>query len=97
MFHHVVVFSWREGTTQEQIAAVAAELAKLPEQIPEIRQYEFGPDAGLDRANADFAVVAAFEDAGGYQVYRDHPAHRKVIENYLNPIVASRNRVQFQV
>jgi hypothetical protein len=97
MFHHVVVFSWRDGTTQEQQAAVAAELAKLPEQIPAIRRYEFGPDAGLDEANADFAVVAGFEDAGGYLVYRDHPAHRKVVEDYINPIVASRSRVQFEV
>ena len=97
MFHHVVVFTWRDGTTEEQVAAVAAELAKLPEEVPAIRRYEFGPDAGLDPANADFAVVAAFEDAGGYLVYRDHPAHRKVVENYLNPIVASRSRVQFEV
>ncbi len=97
MFHHVVVFSWRDGTTQEQVSAVAAVLAELPEQIPAIRRYEFGPDAGLDQANADFAVVAAFEDIGGYLVYRDHPAHRKVIEDYINPIVASRSRVQFEI
>ena len=97
MFHHVVVFTWRDDTTEEQVAAAAAELAKLPEEVPTIRRYEFGPDAGLDPANADFAVVAAFEDAGGYLVYRDHPAHRKVVENYLNPIVASRSRVQFEV
>ena len=97
MFHHVVVFTWRDGTTEEQVVAVAAELAKLPEEIPAIRRYEFGPDAGLDAANADFAVVAAFEDADGYRVYRDHPAHRKVIADYLNPIVASRSRVQFEV
>jgi hypothetical protein len=97
MFHHVAVFTWREGTTEEQVAAVAAELGKLPEGIPAIRRYEFGPDAGLDPANADFAVVATFEDAEGYRAYRDHPAHRKVIEHYLNPIVASRSRVQFEI
>ena len=85
MFHHVVVFSWQDGTTQQQVAAVAAELAKLPDEIPSIRRYEF------------FAVAAAFEDAAGYLAYRDHPAHRKLIENYLNPIVASRSRVQFEV
>jgi len=94
MFHHVVVFSWLDGTTEKQ---VAAELAKLPEEIPAIRRYEFGPDAGLDPANADFAVAAAFADAGGYLAYRDHPAHRKVVEDYISPVVASRSRVQFEV
>jgi Stress responsive A/B Barrel Domain len=97
MFHHVVVFTWKDSATQEQKAAAATELAKLPDEIPAIRRYEFGADAGLDPANADFAVAAAFEDSDGYLVYRDHPAHRKVIENYLNPIVASRTRVQFEV
>ena len=97
MFHHVVVFTWLYGTTEEQVAAVAAELAKLPEEIPAIRRYEFGPDAGLDPANADFAVAAAFADAGGYLAYRDHPAHRKVVEDYISPVVASRSRVQFEV
>jgi len=97
MFHHVVVFTWLDGTTEEQVAAVAAELAKLPEEIPAIRRYEFGPDAGLDPANADFAVAAAFADAGGYLAYRDHPAHRKVVEDYISPIVDSRSRVQFEV
>ncbi len=97
MFYHVAVFRWRDGTTREQVAEVAKALAKLPEQIPDIRRYEFGPDAGLDQANADFAVVAGFGDADGYLAYRDHPAHRKVIEDYLNPIVASRSRVQFGI
>jgi|SRR5580704_7021327 hypothetical protein len=97
MFHHVVVFTWKDDATEAQKAAVASELAKLPEEIRAIRRYEFGTDAGLDPANADFAVVAAFEDADGYLVYRDHPAHRKVVENYLNPIVATRSRVQFEV
>ncbi len=96
MFHHVVVFNWRDDATREQQAAVAAELAKLPDQIPAIRRYEFGPDAGLDPTTADFAVVALFEDAAGYLAYRDHPAHRKVLEDYINPIVASRSRVQFE-
>jgi hypothetical protein len=97
MFHHVVVFTWKDDATEAQKAAAASELAKLPEEIRAIRRYEFGTDAGLDPANADFAVVAAFEDADGYLAYRDHPAHRKVVENYLNPIVATRSRVQFEV
>ncbi|HEY6275555.1 MAG TPA: Dabb family protein [Streptosporangiaceae bacterium] len=97
MFHHVVVFTWKDDASEAQKAAVASELAKLPEEIRAVRRYEFGPDAGLDPANGDFAVVAAFDDADGYVAYRDHPAHRKVVENYLNPIVASRSRVQFEI
>jgi hypothetical protein len=41
--------------------------------------------------------VADFDDAGGYLAYRDHPAHRKVVEDYLSPIMASRASAQYQI
>jgi hypothetical protein len=41
-------------------------------------------------------VVADFDDAGGYLVYRDHPAHRAVVEQYVTPIVAERAAVQYE-
>jgi hypothetical protein len=76
---------------------LADELGQLPGLIDAIRRYQFGPDAGINPGNCDFAVVADFDDADGYLVYRDHPAHRKVIEDYINPIVARRSAVQYQV
>jgi hypothetical protein len=41
--------------------------------------------------------VADFDDADGYLAYRDHPVHRKVVEDYINPIAADRSSVQYQV
>ena len=65
--------------------------------IDAIRVYRFGPDAGINPANCDFAVVADFDDVDGYLAYRDHPVHRKVIDDTINPIVASRSAIQFRV
>ncbi|HEV2377655.1 MAG TPA: Dabb family protein [Streptosporangiaceae bacterium] len=92
----MVVFTWTGSQTGAQVRALDEELAKLPTAIGEIRAYQFGPDAGINPNNCDFAVVADFDDAAGYLVYRDHPAHRKVIENYVNPIVAARHAVQYE-
>jgi hypothetical protein len=97
MFRHVVLFSWTEDATEAQKQAVADELAKLPGMIEVIRRYHFGPDAGINPANFDFAVVADFDDADGYVAYRDHPVHRKFVENHINPIVATRAAVQYPV
>ncbi len=96
MFRHVVLFKWADGTTGEQVQTIVAELHKLPAAIGTIREYRMGPDAGLNPANSDFAVVADFDDAGGYLTYRDHPAHRAVVEQYINPVVAQRAAVQYQ-
>ncbi len=46
-------------------------------------------------ANADYAVVADFDDADGYAAYAGHPAHQDVIVRLLRPIVAERLSVQF--
>jgi Stress responsive A/B Barrel Domain len=97
MLRHVVLFTWTPEATQEQRQTVEAELRKLPGLIQEIREYEVGPDAGLNEGTCDFAVVAGFDDAAGYLTYRDHPAHRAVVDNYLAPVVSSRARVQFTV
>ena len=61
MFRHVVLFTWQEGTTQQQVEKVAAELRALPGIISEVRAYHVGPDVGINPGNADFAVVADFD------------------------------------
>ncbi|MBO0807460.1 MAG: Dabb family protein, partial [Actinobacteria bacterium] len=75
---------------------IAAELRTLPDTIDAIRDYRVGPDAGLNPANRDFAVVADFDDADGYLAYRDHPAHRAMVEQHITPIVAHREAVQYE-
>jgi hypothetical protein len=97
MFRHVVLFNWTDDATEVQKHALAGELRKLPTMIDEIRLYHVGFDAGINPGNCDFAVVADFDDADGYLAYRDHPVHRKVVEHYVNPIVARRSAVQYQI
>jgi hypothetical protein len=97
MFRHVVLFTWTEDATEAQKHALAGELRKLPSVIDVIRLYHVGPDAGINPANFDFAVVADFDDADGYLAYRDHPAHREVVEKYVNPIVTRRAAVQYSM
>lgn len=96
MLRHVAVFTWKPGTVGAQIAALSAALSALPGQIPQIRAYRFGPDAGLG-GNADFAVVADFDDERGYRAYAEHSAHVDVIQRLLAPIREGRKSVQFIV
>ncbi|HEY9522635.1 MAG TPA: Dabb family protein [Thermopolyspora sp.] len=97
MFRHVVMFKWTPEATEEQKATVAAELRKLPDAISEIRRYDFGADAGISPGNYEFVVVADFDDVDGYLVYRDHPVHRKVIDDHISSIVAVRSAVQYRI
>ena len=96
MFHHAVMFGFKPGTTDEQVASMIEGLGALPATIPTIRRYNFGRDAGVNAGNSDFAVVAEFDDRDGYLVYRDHPAHVTVVRERIAPFVAQRSAVQFE-
>ncbi|MDR8415036.1 Dabb family protein [Nonomuraea sp. 3-1Str] len=97
MIRHVVLFTWTDDASDEQKARVAAELEKLPAAIPQIRAYAFGPDAGINHGNHDFAVVADFDDLDDYVIYRDDPGHQALIAEYIKPILASRAAVQLSL
>ena len=97
MLRHVVCLTWTDDATPDAVAAVAAGLAELPALIPELRGYRFGPDAGLASGNADFAVVADFDDEAGWRRYTDHPAHQAVIRDRIRPILKARAAVQHQL
>ena len=96
-FRHVVLFTWNDSVDDEHLAAVEAGLATLPGLIPEIAEYRFGVDAGVNEGNFDFAVVADFASVDDYLVYRDHPDHRALIANLVTGHVATRAAVQYSL
>ena len=89
------MFTFKADATAAQREAVDAALSSLPGRIPELRGYRFGPDAGINEGNFDYAVVADFDDVDGYLVYRDHPEHMKVLLETIAPIISARAAVQF--
>ena len=97
MFRHVVMFTWSPEATDEQKAAVPERLAALPDAIPEIKEYHFGPDAGLAEGNYDFVVVADFADRDSFITYRDHPLHQAAVKEAIAPIRAGRAAVQYEL
>ncbi|MFN8022176.1 MAG: Dabb family protein [Acidimicrobiales bacterium] len=96
MITHVAVFTWAPGTTPEQVAEVEAALLTLPGRIPSIRRYTVGANAGLVDGNADFAVVATFDDAAGWRAYDTDPDHVRMKVELIKPLLASRTALQFE-
>ena len=96
MIRHVVMFRWTPEATQEQKQRVTTELARLPALVPTLRAYHLGADLGLNPGNFDFAVAADFDDAEGYLAYRDHPEHRAIVAEFIQPIVTERAAVQYE-
>ncbi len=96
MIHHVAMFRFREGTTIEQIDAAAEALNDLSAQIDALVEYKCGRDLGLMDGTWDFIVVADVATADDFLTYKDHPAHRAVVANFMAPIIAEGARIQFE-
>jgi hypothetical protein len=92
-FRHVVLLTFADGT---DVDAIVAALRGLADEIPELRSYVVGRDAGLSAGNASVAVVADFDDVAGFEAYRDDPRHQAVIQEFIRPALVGRAAVQHE-
>lgn len=97
MIKHVVLLNWKDGVSQQQVEAITAGLSQLKTQIPEILSYSFGPDAGISRGNANYALIAEFADEAGLKAYVTHPSHQQFLDKIAAPILKSFQSAQFIV
>lgn len=96
MIRHIAMLTLHPGTAEAEVEHLVSELRALPSLIAEIAAYEVGVDERLVDGNATVAVVADFDDPADWAVYRSHPAHVRVIEAVLAPLLQSRSAIQFQ-
>lgn len=85
VYRHVVVFKFKETTTQEQIAQIVKDFGSLQDDIKEIIAYEHGTNVspeGLDQGFTHVFLVT-FKDKAGLDVYLPHPAHKAFVEKLL--------------
>jgi hypothetical protein len=96
---HVVVFSWTDKTSDEDVAKIHAALQAFidaDEGLEGLVSWKGGSDLHLAENNADYGVSATFEDRTAYERYRDHPEHRRVITELIGPHIAQRTVLQFE-
>ena len=92
-FRHIVLLTLDEGC---DVDALVADLRTMAEGIPALRSYVVGKDAGLSEGNATVAVVADTDDRAGWESYRDHPDHVRIIAERIKPHLLARTAVQHE-
>ena len=96
MFVHVVLFRWKPGTTDDQVAPIAPALQALAATLPVVT-YECGTTLGPVPANGyDFGVVARFEDRSGWDEYMASEEHDRIRQELIFPIADERATIQFE-
>lgn len=97
MIRHIVLLTLKPDAPSDAARTIVEALRALPPMIPSIRDYQAGVDLAIAPGNATIAATAIFDDEAGYLQYRDHPAHRAVIQDYIDPVRESRAAIQFEV
>ena len=97
MLRHVVLFKLKSDAPSGAVQALEEGLFQLPQSIPEIAAYEYGPDLGLRDGNFDFCLVAEFDSPESFERYVVHPDHQRFIAERVTPVVAERVAVQYEL
>ena len=97
MIRHIVLLTFVESATDDQVDAIATALAHGPGRMPAVNAYVIGRDLRLNEANATFAVTADFDDVDGYIAYRDDPEHKRIIAELITPILVARTAAQYEI
>ncbi len=97
MIRHVVLLTWKEGVSDEQIAKVNEAFTALPEKVPGIVNNSFGPDLSIFPGNADYVLILDVENEDDLQAYVAHPAHTELMESVTGPLMASWATAQLSI
>ena len=94
MILHAVMFTWKDGVTSEQVAAVSAAVAALRGAIPGLLSIQGAPDLRLRPGNPDYLLVATFADEAAWRGYQAHPRHKALLAEQIDPILSHRQAMQ---
>lgn len=74
---HIVLFGFKEGTTEEDIVEIARRFAELPALIPGISGFEWGENNSPEGKNQGLThcFLVTFETEGARDAYLPHPDH----------------------
>ncbi|MCB1496943.1 MAG: Dabb family protein [Bauldia sp.] len=78
---HVVLFGFKDATSDEEIDEIVRRFAALPEEIPGIEAFECGVNnspEGIDRGHSH-CFILTFASEAARDAYLPHPAHEAFV------------------
>jgi hypothetical protein len=86
-YRHVVLFKFREGTTEETLRGIERAFGALAAKLTFVEGFEWGRNTspeGLDQGYTHCFIVT-FRDEAGRNAYLPHPEHRAFCRDFLDP------------
>lgn len=89
MLRHVVIFKFKEDSSEADVKKIADAFAALPKKIDTIKDFEWGTDVSVEEKARGFThcFIVTFADEKGRATYLPHPAHQEFVK-LVGPHVA---------
>ena len=99
MVKHVILWTLKEGFTQDELAEVKAGIKEglegLLGKIPGLVDIHVITE-GLASSNVDVMLDSTFESEQALKEYATHPEHVAVADGKVRPFTASRNCMDYE-
>lgn len=81
VLRHVVLFSFKETSTDADIAKIVEAFRGLPAKIPQIKDFEWGTDVSPEGKAQGYThcFFVTFASAADRDAYLPHPAHKDFV------------------
>lgn len=92
VLRHVVLFKFKEGTSEENLTKILTAFSELPSKIPQIKSYEWGLNnspEGLEKGftHCFFLTFNSEEDRAIYLPHPDHKAFGALLGPHLADVL----------
>jgi len=79
VLRHVVLFSFKDGTTRADVKKIENAFAALPSKIWQIRDFEWGTDVSVENLAKGYThcFFVTFRSEADRDAYLPHPEHKK--------------------
>lgn len=82
LLRHVVLFKFKESSSEEEVQKVVDAFRALPDKIPQVHSFEYGTNNSPEGLDGGFthAILMTFKSEADRDAYLPHPAHQEFIE-----------------
>jgi len=95
MVMHIVMFKFKEGTTEEMISEAQQQIEQLIDLVPGLQHIKTGRNFAQEERAMDLVLISSFNSREDLDFYATHPEHLKVIE-YIKTIAEYTKVVDFE-
>lgn len=97
MIRHILLFSFRAGTSPEAAQSMLDEFVLFPRRFPRMRDWEMGRNESTRDETFDYAMTVTFENEADLRTYLDSVEHEQFVTERFRPLISRRAIASFEV